>query len=178
MEQAGIAKTARAWVVLLKTALKEGALDQAINASLPSSGFECVSSSHRGQVRRIQNHRKSSDRKLPNWCGTNFSTLSWWRDTALRSLPHPRRLDQTRSLWRGQSAQSSGLDGLLAQLAMLAAKEHRTARVVEALADFPGLPLDTLAVRGNSAAEVQVVVESFFLFCKLLLKVARSILTE
>jgi pentatricopeptide repeat protein len=87
MEQAGIAKTARAWVVLLKTALKEGALDQAINA-----------------------------------------------------------LDQTRSLWRGQSAQISGLDGLLAQLAMLAAKEHRTARVVEALADFPGLPLDTLAV--------------------------------
>ena len=39
MEQAGIAKTARAWVVLLKTALKEGALDQAINASASRRGW-------------------------------------------------------------------------------------------------------------------------------------------
>ena len=39
MEQAGIAKTARAWVVLLKTALKEGSLDQAIAASPHSGGL-------------------------------------------------------------------------------------------------------------------------------------------
>jgi pentatricopeptide repeat protein len=56
-------------------------------------------------------------------------------------------LREMRDLFDDTSvAEATGLEALLSQIAMLGAKEHRTAQVVEILADLPRIPMETMNV--------------------------------
>jgi pentatricopeptide repeat protein len=56
-------------------------------------------------------------------------------------------LRQALELWEDpESANASGLDVLLTQVAMLGAKEHRTAQVVHEFQKLPSIPMDTMNV--------------------------------